>query len=417
MKKILCLLLCLVASTSVQALPSHWQWVGSWASAQQIPEPVNTLPAADLDNATVRQVVHLSLGGNEVRVRLSNAFGTQPLRFSSVHIARAVAPGSSQIVPSTDTALTFDGRPQVVIPPGAEYVSDPVAFHAAPLSSLAITFYIKQAPARETSHPGSRATTYYVHGNHVSATQLAHAKTINHWFQISGVDMAGPRGASCIVALGDSITDGHASGVNTNRRWTDFLAAKLQANPDTRNVCVLNEGIGGNRLLHYGLGPAAMARLDRDVLSQSGVRYLIVLEGINDIGTLDLQKHVTAAEHHALVHNLIQAYKQIIARAHAHGIEVIGGTIMPFMGSAYYHPDAAAEHDREAVNAWIRAPGHFDKVIDFDRIMRDPQHLHRLRPAYDAGGHLHPNPAGYKVMGDAIPLSLFESAQAGPGRK
>ena len=402
------LLLCVAAGASAHTLSKSAYWVGTWASPQQIPEPRNTLPTTDLDNATVRQIVHLSIGGSSVRVRLSNAFGTKPLRFTSVHIARAVSPASSKIDPATDIKLTFGGQSQVTIPAGAAYVSDPVAFHAAPLSSLAISFHLDKAPARQTSHPGSRATSYYVHGDHVSAAQLPDAHTVDHWFQISGVQVTAPRSAACIVALGDSITDGHATQTNKNQRWTDDLARRLQAHASTRDLCVLNAGIGGNRLLLYGLGQPALARVNRDVLAQPGVRYAIVLEGINDIGMLGLQKHVTEAQHHALVHNLILAYQQIIARAHAHGIEVIGGTIMPFKGSDYYHPDAASEKDRAQVNAWIRAPGHFDKVIDFDKIMRDPAHPDRMRPAYDSGDHLHPDPVGYKAMAAAIPLGLFD---------
>lgn len=408
MRKLIYLMAFIVLGASAQALPHGMQWVGSWAASQQIPEPRNTLPAADLTDATVRQVVHLSLGGDAVRVRLSNQWGTRPLTFASVHIARAVAPGSSEIAAKTDTVVTFGGRPEVTIPAGAEYVSDPVTFDAAPLSNLAITYYLKAAPARETSHPGSRATTYYTHGDHVSAVEMKDAGTVAHWFELSGVEVAAPRRAACVVALGDSITDGHASGRNKNQRWPDFLAARLHANRKTRNVCVLNEGIGGNRLLHYGLGPAAAARVYSDVLSQPGVKYLIVLEGVNDLGVMGLQKHGTAAENRAMVHGMILAYEQMILLAHQHGIEAIGGTIMPFQGSKYYHPDAAIEQDREEVNAWIREPGHFDKVIDFSKVMEDPGDPERLNPKYDSGGHLHPGPMGYKQMAEAIPLGWFE---------
>jgi len=341
-------------------------------------------------------------------VRLSNQWGTQPVTFTSVHLARAAAPGSSQIDAKTDTVVTFGGSPTVTIPAGAEYVSDPITFAAAPLSNVAITFYLKQAPARETSHPGSRATTYYEHGDHVSALEMSGAGTVEHWFELSGVEVAAPKRARCIVALGDSITDGHASGANKNQRWPDFLAARLQAKRKTRNVCVLNEGIGGNRLLHYGLGPAAAARAYSDVLAQPGVRYLIVLEGVNDLGVMGLQKDVTPAENRAMVQQMILAYEQMIFLAHQHGIEVMGGTIMPFKGSKYYHPDARIEKDREEINAWIRQPGHFDKVIDFSKVMADPVDPERLNPKYDSGGHLHPGPTGYEHMADAIPLGWFE---------
>ncbi|NII09534.1 SGNH/GDSL hydrolase family protein [Oleiagrimonas sp. C23AA] len=392
---------------SAHAATSGSTWVGSWASSQQIPEPRNVLAPASMNQATVRQIVHLSLGGHTLRVRFSNAFGTKPLRIDAAHIARAVAPDSSAIAAGSDKPLTFGGAAQVTIPAGAEYWSDPVHLQMAPGASLAVSYYLPKAPARETSHPGSRATSYYVAGDHVADHVLKGAKTVDHWFQLSGVDVKADTHARCIVALGDSITDGHATQTNKNQRWTDYLAARLQHHAGTNDVCVLNEGIGGNRLLHYGLGPAAMARLNRDVLAQTGARYVIVLEGINDIGTLGLEKHVTAAQHTALVHQLILSFKQIVARAHAHGLEVIGGTIMPFAHSDYYHPSAASLRDRDQVNAWIRAPGHFDKVIDFDKAMRDPAHAEQLNPAYDSGDHLHPGPKGYQAMARAIPLSLF----------
>jgi lysophospholipase L1-like esterase len=409
MRKLIYLMMLVTLGASAQTPPHNLHWVGSWASSQQIPEPRNTLPAADLTNATVRQMVHLSLGGRELRIRLSNQWGTRPLTFAAVHVARAVAPGSSAIEPGTDTVVTFGGSPEVTIPAGAEYVSDPVSLDAAPLSNLAITYYLKDAPARETSHPGSRATTYYEHGDHVSDAEMTGAATVAHWFELSGVEVAAPKRAACIVALGDSITDGHASGRNKNQRWPDFLAARLQVNRKTRDVCVLNEGIGGNRLLHYGLGPAAAARIYSDVLSQPGAEYLIVLEGVNDLGVMGFDKSLTAAENRAMVRQMILAYEQMIFMAHQHGIEVIGGTIMPFKGSLYYHPDARIEKDREEINAWIRQPGHFDKVIDFSKVMADPADSERLNPKYDSGGHLHPGPAGYKHMADAIPLGWFKN--------
>uniref|UniRef100_A0A7V4XQL0 SGNH/GDSL hydrolase family protein n=1 Tax=Acidobacterium capsulatum TaxID=33075 RepID=A0A7V4XQL0_9BACT len=410
MKCFLLLLLAAAVSASAQtasSLPPGTHWVGSWASSQQIPEPRNTLPAADLTDATVRQIVHLSLGGDELRIRLSNAWGVRPLTFTAVHIAEPVALDSSAIVPATDAAVTFGGHASVTIPAGAEYVSDPVHFDAKPLSSLAITFYLKQPPARETSHPGARATTYYVHGEQVSAPELKDAGTVDHWFEISGVDVAAPRKDACIIALGDSITDGHATEDNKNQRWTDDLAARLQAHRQTRNLCVLNEGIGGNRLLQYGLGPAAAARVDRDVLAQAGARTVILLEGVNDIGVFGFHKNATPADHHALVERMIEADRQIIERAHEHGLRILGGTIMPFEGSGYYHPGPQEEADLAAVNAWIRTPGHFDGVIDFNKIMRDPAHPLRLNPKYDSGDHLHPGPAGYEVMANSIPLKML----------
>lgn len=382
-------------------------WVGSWASSQQIPEPANALPQEALRDATLRQVVHLTVGGKELRVRLSNVFGTGPLTILSVHIARPVSKQTGSIDPATDRALTFGGSASVTIPAGSDYYSDPIAFDAPALSDLAVTMYLEVPPQRQTSHPGSRETSFLVHGNHVADATLANATAVAHWFLVSGVDFRERTPAAAIVALGDSITDGHAVADNTDARWPDDLARRLQSSPPTRRLSVLNVGTGGNRLLRYGLGPDALARFDRDVLAQTGVRYLIVLEGVNDLGTATRLAPISAAQHTLLVHQMIGAYQQIILRAHAHGIIVIGGTITPYGGSDYYHPSAANEADRQALNAWIRQPGHFDAVIDFDRVVRDPKHPDRLLPAYDSGDHLHPSPTGYRAMAAAIPLALF----------
>jgi lysophospholipase L1-like esterase len=224
---------------------------------------------------------------------------------------------------------------------------------------------------------------------------------------LSGVDVQVSTDAYSVVTLGDSITDGHGSTTNGNDRWPDVLAQRLQASPTTRNVGVLNQGIGGNRLLADGTGPNLLARFDRDVLAQPGVRYLIVLEGINDLGGLGRLPNTTQDQHDQLEHRLIGAYQQIIARAHAHGIKVYGATIMADTGSDYYHPDAISEHDRQQVNAWIRDPSHFDAVIDLDKVTADPTNPKQLLRAYDSGDHLHPGPVGYRAMGNAIPLSLF----------
>ena len=382
-------------------------WAGSWASSQQIPELQNALVVDDMRDMTIRQIVHLSLGGSSLRVHLSNAFGVEPLHFTAVHVARPVSTSGPQIDPASDRALSFSGMPDVVVPAGAEYVSDPIEFLAAPLSNVAVTFHLDSPPTGETGHPGSRATSYYVHGDFVSAPNLVHAKHVEHWYQVSAVDVRGDAGASSIVILGDSITDGHGATTNGNDRWTDVLAERLQASPATRNLGVLNQGIGGNHLLTDGLGPNALARLDRDVLAQTGVRYVIVLEGVNDLGGLTREAEASAAAHAALVRRILAAYEQIILRAHSQGLGVYGATILPFAGSNYYHPPATTEADRQAINSWIRAAGHFDAVIDFDKTMRDPQQPDRLLTAYDSGDHLHPSAAGYRAMGEAIPLALF----------
>lgn len=396
------------ASSSAAAVGSTAaaHWVGSWATSEQIPEPRNALPAESLRDATLRQIVHLSIGGDVLRVHLSNAFGTAPLRIAAARIARAIAPGSPAIDAATDTMLTFGGRSDVIVPDGAEYISDPVRFAAPAGSSLAISLHLDRAPQGETSHPGSRATSYLAQGDVVSAPDLPRATTFDHWFQIAGVDVAASPRATAVVILGDSIADGHASTTNGNDRWSDDLARRVQA--AGLGLGVLNQGIGGNRLLHDGLGPNALARFDRDVLAQANVDALIVLEGINDLGAATAQDGTPPQAHRELVARVTAAYAQLIARAHAHHIRVMGGTLTPDAGSAVYHPDAAAEADRQAVNRWIRMPGHFDALVDFDAVLRDSAHPDRLAPAYDSGDHLHPSPAGYRAMADAVPLAFFE---------
>jgi lysophospholipase L1-like esterase len=391
-----------------QGAKDKLHWVGSWAASQQVPETANLLDPELLRDGTLRQIVHLSVGGSQLRVRLSNAFGTQPLHLTAVHVAKPVSPSGSAIDAGSDTAVMFNGTPDVTIPAGAEYVSDLVTFLTASLSSLTISIHYEEPPVGESGHPGSRATSYVAHGDMVSAASLPDAKTVEHWYQISGVDVVGPEKATAVVTLGDSITDGHGATTNGNDRWPDVLAARMQADKSTRMVGVLNHGIGGNRLLLDGLGPNALARFDRDVVAQTAAKCVLVLEGVNDLGTLTRDHDASDEAHKALVKRIEGAYAQMIARAHAHGIRVIGTTILPYGGSKYYHPGAQSEADREAINVWIRDPGHFDGVVDFDQVMRDPANPNTILPAYDSGDGLHPSPAGYKAMGDAIPLKLFK---------
>ncbi|HKO18316.1 MAG TPA: SGNH/GDSL hydrolase family protein [Acidobacteriaceae bacterium] len=382
-------------------------WVASWGASQQIPEPQNALAIDNLRDSTLRELFHLSIGGSALRVHISNAFGREALHVTSVHVARPVSTSSPQIDPSTDHVLTFGGKPDVTIPPGAEFISDTVKYPVAPLSDVAVSFYVSEPPTPQTGHPGSRATSYFVHGDLTGAPTFTEPGHVDHWYMVSGIDVQTTPGAASVVVLGDSITDGHGATTNGNDRWTDVLASRLQANVPMRAVGVSNQGIGGNHLLIDGLGPNALARFDRDILAPAGVRWVIVFEGVNDLGGLTRTGEVTPAERAALVERIIAAYEQMIARAHAHGLRIYGATITPYTGSGYYHPGPSNEADRQAVNAWIRAAGNFDGVIDFDAVVRDPEHPERLLPAYDCGDHLHPSAKGYKVMGQAIPLSFF----------
>jgi len=406
-KAALLIVLFLASAVRVSGTGKPEAWIVTWAASQQLPEAHNTLPPEDLGDATVRQIFHLSIGGPVLRVHLSNAFGTQALHFVTVHVARPIAPASAVIDPRTDRALTFSGLSDATVPPGADCISDPIEYPVAALSDVAVSFYLSVPPAMETAHPGSRATSHFVHGNMVSAADLADAKHLDHWYQISAIDVLAPKGAASVVVLGDSITDGHGATTNGNDRWTDVLATRLQSSRRTRNIGVSNQGIGGNHLLTDGLGPNALARFDRDVLAQAGVRWLIVFEGVNDLGGLARTGEVSPAEHNTRVSSVLAAYAQIVSRAHTHGIRVIGATITAYAGSDYYHPGPSSEADRQAVNQWIRTPGHFDAVIDFDAVLRDAHHPDHMLSAYDCGDHLHPSPAGYKAMGESVSLTLF----------
>jgi lysophospholipase L1-like esterase len=401
------LILSVVSAFPAQIQKPTLNWVGSWAASQQLPEPQNSLPSELLNDATLRQIVHLSVGGSVLRIHISNAFGFIPLHLTSVHIARPRSPEAAAIDPATDRLVSFSGQPDVTIPAGAEFISDPIDIQVAPLSDLAVSIHYDLPPDGQTGHPGSRATSYLVHGDVVTAAGLPGARKFDHWYQLAAIDVVAQPDAAAIVTLGDSITDGHGATTNGNDRWTDVLAKRLQGDPRTKNIGVLNQGIGGNHLLTDGLGPNVLARFDRDVLAQTGVRWVIVLEGVNDIGGFTRLSDPPLAEHKIFVQRVLASYEQIIARAHAAHLQVMGATILPYTDSDYYHPPSSNEADRQAINQWIRMPSHFDAVIDFDKALADPHRPDHLSPAYDSGDHLHPSPAGYRVMGDLIPLSLF----------
>lgn len=383
------------ATGAAQSTGQHW--VATWMTA-----PMAGNWADEFHDQTIRMIVHTSIGGNRLRVELTNAFGEHSLVVGAAHVA-IQAKGAS-IQPGSDRTLTFDGSSSVTIPPGAPVVSDPVNLSVPALANLAISIYVPDKTGPATVHPLGLHTTYVSGtGNFTGAQDMPSSWTTDSYYWITAVDVeAGPQ-ASAIVALGDSITDGAHSTANENMQWPSQLAARLQANPATANLAVVNAGISGNRVLHDVAGPDVLERFDRDVLARDGVKYVIVLESINDLGF----PHQNGAHgtQEVTAQQLIAGLKQIIERAHAHGIKVFGATLTPYQGAVYYSKEG--EQKREAINRWIRTSGAFDGVVDFDAAVRDPKNPLRYLPAYDSGDHLHPGDAGYKAMADAVNLSLF----------
>src|SRR5882757_3809464 len=387
---------------SLLAKSSSKRWVGTWASSPLLDAKAKNaeelLAAGTQSGATLREVIHVSMGGDTIRVRFSNLYGTSPLAIGAVEIAQTLK--GVAIVPGTNKVVTFNGQPSVSIPPGALVVSDPTPFKLAALSDLTVSFFLPNPAGPVTEHQLGNATSYHVTGNVVSSASLESPSTATSWYYLNGVDTLAPADAGAVITIGDSITDGAKSTIDTNQRWPDELARRLQADPKYRKLSVLNEGISGNKILLDGAGPSALARFDRDVLAQSGAKYLLILEGINDIGRLHgtPDAGLTAAD-------LISALNQMVVRAHGHGIAVIGCTLTPYHGAGYYTENGEAI--RKAVNEWIRTGGVLDGFVDFEAAVRDPNHPDTFLSSFVIGDHLHPNDAGYKAMGDAIALKLF----------
>jgi lysophospholipase L1-like esterase len=389
------------------ALLGAERWVGTWVSMPQLTEPHNMPPAPGLAGNTLRQIVQPSLGGAKLRVTFSNAFGNGPVTIASAHIARSA--GESAIEPASDRELRFNGAPGVTIQPGALMISDPVAFGVEAFANLAVTVQFGEVPSGVTGHPGSRTTSFIQPGAAVDAASLPEAAKTDHWYYLSGIDVTADAPAAAIVVVGDSITDGRGSTTNKNDRWPNQLSRRLAANPATAHIAVLNQGAGGNRVLRDGLGPNALARFDRDVIAQAGVKWVIVFEGVNDIGTAVGAR--AKGQPAATADDLIGAFRQMITRAHTHGLRIYGATITGFEGFKMYSTPGS-EADRQKVNDWIRHSGEFDGVIDFDAATRDPDHPARLSAAVDGGDHLHPSAGGSQIMADAVDLKLFEDAAA-----
>ncbi|MTE18743.1 SGNH/GDSL hydrolase family protein [Streptomyces sp. TRM43335] len=391
-------------------------WVGTWSTTP------TAVPASDgtvFEDQTVRQTVHTSVGGNRVRVRFSNEFGDRPLVIGEARIARRSGDGSTtRIDPRTDRALTFGGRAATTVPAGAPALSDPVDLAVPAGSDLVISVHLPERTPGSTVHAFAFQHNHAAPGNVTGAADIEPTATFDRWYFLTGVSVSTHRGASAVVAFGDSITDGSDTDVNANHRWPDILARRLRSAHGPHARGVLNQGVSGNRLLHdpnppagsdaenYAayFGQSALRRFDRDVAAQPGAEHVIVLLGVNDLGhpgtTAPASEKVTAQD-------LIDAHRQIIARAHERGLKAHGGTILPFKGDTLGFHSEENEAARQAVNRWIRTSGEYDGVVDFDRALRDPSDPLRLNSRYDSGDHLHPNDAGAKAMAGAVPLHLL----------
>ncbi len=376
-------------------------WAPSWTASQYRLEPDALLSGDQLTDATLRQAVRLSIGGKRVRIVLSNAAGGKPLPISGVHVAMSGPAGSAAIQPQSDREVKFGGVRGVIVPAGGTAISDAVELAVPPLARLSISLHFVTPPDQQTGHLRSLSSSWIAHGDQLGATTLSAAVSTEHWYQLAAVQVEAPN-ARVIVTLGDSITDGSRSTPNANNRWPDLLAERLQASSATSRWAVANEGLAGNRLLAYGRGPSALARFDEDVLSQPQARTVVLLEGINDLGQFAGTEPLPSARG-PFVKQILGAYRQLISRAHAHGLRIIGATLLPYSESDY-HPTPLDERDRRTINQWIRSPGHFDAVIDWDAVMRDPRDRSRLKLEFDSGDHIHPSPSGYRAMVDAIPM-------------
>ncbi|MFD1606047.1 SGNH/GDSL hydrolase family protein [Flavobacterium artemisiae] len=373
-------------------------WTGTWTCAQMQVEPHNMPPEPGLSGNTLRQIIKVSIGGNQLRFRFSNLFTNEKMIVKSVSIANVTEAPAIDI--KTQQMLYFNGNTAVTIEPEKEIYSDVFNFPLQAGQLLAVTIHYEKAPKLISGHPGSRTTSYILSGDHQKDEMFSEAVKTDHWYTIMGLDVLAEKKASNIVCLGNSITDGRGSGTNKQNRWTDILAARLSANKNTEHIGVLNLGIGGNCVVKGGLGPTALERFDRDVLSQSGTKWLIILEGINDIGGIK-----RAEEAPAKAKEIIDAYKIMIDKAHAKGIKVYGCTILPFQKSFYDAP--FKQEARDIVNAWIRS-GSFDAVIDFDKEMESEIGSKTILSNMHDNDFLHPNELGYKRMGEAVDLKLFQ---------
>jgi lysophospholipase L1-like esterase len=424
MKKTVALLLMYIFSIGcfAQLCKSQGQtngnhWVSAWTTSLFLSAPMPGFPAeSPITDKTVRVVTRPTIGGKRLRVRLSNEFGTAPLTIAAAHIS--LTDQDSRIRPATDHALTFGGSPKIVIPAGAPVFSDPVDMAVKPFEEVSISLYLPGTVTTVSSHPQSLHDSYFAGpGDMTSMQDLPNPDAKRPVYFVSGIDIWAPSSTGTTVAFGDSITEGSGQQSGQYIDYPDQLAKRLAAQSGT-TIAVVNQGIGGNRILHDVSGPSALSRFDRDVLSLPGAANLIVLLGINDIGFPRVRmpgakgtetKEMPFASQAVSADEMIVGLQQIIGRAHAHGIRVFGATLTPFEGANSY--DESGEAIRQAVNKWIRNTGAFNAIIDFDKAICDPAHPTKIRQEYDSGDHIHPSAAGYKAMADLIPLNLLGGKQ------
>jgi lysophospholipase L1-like esterase len=408
--------LMLTAGAPGQVAGNHW--VSAWGAAPlaQMQLQIPGMPPIPVyENQTVRMIIRPTIGGERLRIRVSNAFGATALKIGAAHVA--LIDKGSKIVPDSDRTLTFGGQKTISIPPGAPMLSDPVDLKVPAFAELAISIFLPEKASPETWHQtGQREIYVGGPGDLTGQTEIPDATTIHAWFWLAGLEFWSSKDAATIVTFGDSITDGFGAPPGEYRDWPDQLAGRLAGSKGAGNLAVTNEGIGGNRILHDGMGVSALARFDRDVLSLPGVADVILLEGINDVGWphMTLPKGMDSSKfklpdfalEDVSATDLIVGMRQMIERAHERGVRIFGATILPFEGANYY--SESGEATRQAVNQWIRTGGAFDGVIDFDAAVRDPAHPAQIRQDLQSGDHLHPNAAGYKAMADAIDISALK---------